>query len=433
VVRSGRVQVPPLVREDPLADHLDRIRELYATCEGNRVRVQEELHAQGVEVSYSTLTAFCRRHGIGVRPKERPGRYHFDPGAEMQHDTSPHKPIIGGRRRPVQCALLVLCYSWMMFSQVFLRFRRFECKRFLTDALQYFEGAAAQCMLDNSSVIMVSGTGPDAQPAPEMAAFARRYGFEFVAHRVGDANRSARVERLFHYIEHNFYPGRTFDSVPDLNAQLRDWCDQVNRHPKRHLQGTPIERLVAERVAMRPLPPYVPEVYELHSRRVDIEGYVCLHTNRYSVPTELIGRQVEVRETGDRVRIFQGPRLVVEHERLEPGLQRRVLLPEHQGQKRRRKAPPPSSPEEKVLATAAVELQELVAALRKQHGGQARRAVRRLYRIYMDYPLDSILPAVRQALCYRVLDLNRIESMILRRLQGEFFRLPTDSPEESDG
>jgi hypothetical protein len=32
-------------------------------------------------------------------------------------------------------------------------------------------------------------------PAPEMAAFAERFGFEFVAHEIGDANRSGRVER----------------------------------------------------------------------------------------------------------------------------------------------------------------------------------------------------------------------------------------------
>jgi len=30
---------------------------------------------------------------------------------------------------------------------------------------------------------------------PEMAAFADRFGFRFEAHRIGDADRSGRVER----------------------------------------------------------------------------------------------------------------------------------------------------------------------------------------------------------------------------------------------
>jgi transposase len=44
---------------------------------------------------------------------------------------------------------------------------------------------------------------------------------------VGDANRSARVERPFDYIENNFFPGRTFTDWEDLNAQARSWCVKV--------------------------------------------------------------------------------------------------------------------------------------------------------------------------------------------------------------
>lgn len=45
-----------------------------------------------------------------------------------------------------------------------------------------------------------------------MAAFAERFGFSFVAHEPGDANRSGRVERPFSFIENNFLAGRTFSS-----------------------------------------------------------------------------------------------------------------------------------------------------------------------------------------------------------------------------
>jgi hypothetical protein len=70
---------------------------------------------------------------------------------------------------------------------------------------------------------------------------------------------------------------------------------------------------------LKPLPLHIPEVYELHRRRVDVEGYVCLHTNRYSVPTALIGRELEVRETHQLIRIFDGHRLIIEHPSREPG------------------------------------------------------------------------------------------------------------------
>lgn len=45
-------------------------------------------------------------------------------------------------------------------------------------------------MIDNTSVIILRGTGEDMAPVPEMAAFAKARGFEFRAHEKGDANRS---------------------------------------------------------------------------------------------------------------------------------------------------------------------------------------------------------------------------------------------------
>jgi hypothetical protein len=51
-----------------------------------------------------------------------------------------------------------------------------------------------------------------------------------------------------------------------------------------------------EQAGLSPLPLWVPEVYRLHQRTVDLEGYVALHSNRYPVPVSWIGRRVEVRE-----------------------------------------------------------------------------------------------------------------------------------------
>ena len=44
------------------------ILDLYASCQGNLVRVHEELLAAGASLSYPALTAFCRRQGIGQKP-----------------------------------------------------------------------------------------------------------------------------------------------------------------------------------------------------------------------------------------------------------------------------------------------------------------------------------------------------------------------------
>jgi hypothetical protein len=80
-----------LQRPEKAEPHRQQILELFDQCQGNLVRVHEELVASGsAELSYAALTAFCRRHGIGYAPPTPAGQYDFAPGQEMQHDTSPH-------------------------------------------------------------------------------------------------------------------------------------------------------------------------------------------------------------------------------------------------------------------------------------------------------------------------------------------------------
>jgi hypothetical protein len=64
--------------------------------------VMEKLAERGLAVGYSTLTAFCRRYEIGHAPKVAAGEYHFGPGEEMQHDTSPHGVRLGDRKVTLQ-------------------------------------------------------------------------------------------------------------------------------------------------------------------------------------------------------------------------------------------------------------------------------------------------------------------------------------------
>ena len=205
------------------------------------MRVHEELTAEGATLSYAALTAFCRRQGIGQKPIVPSGRYDFKPGEEMQHDTSPHEVEVGGKKYKAQTASAVLCYSRMLFFQINPTFQRFDCKVFLTDAVRYKSGAPERVMIDNTHVVVLRGSGREMVPVPEMEAFADRLGFRFVAHEIGDANRSARVERDFHFIENNFLAGRAFASWEDLNEQARKWCDKVNATYKKHIRAVPRE------------------------------------------------------------------------------------------------------------------------------------------------------------------------------------------------
>ena len=429
VLRAGSAEVPEIDRPEKGESYRQQILELLASCKGNLVRVHEELVLAGAELSYPALTAFCRRHGIGQEPVVPSGRYHFEPGQELQHDTSPHDVVIGGRKRRVQTASGVLCYSRLLFFQCYPSFQRFDCKVFLTDALRYIGGAPERVMIDNTHVVVLRGTGREMVPAAEMAGFAERLGFRFVAHERGDANRSARVERPFWFIETNFLAGRTFSDWDDLNARARQWCDRVNATYKKHLRAIPRELFVLERTRLKPLPAWIPPVYRQSERTVDIEGYVTVSTNRYSVPLSWIGRRVEVRESKDKIDIQLDARNSLSHRRLLEPLGQRVMLEQHRPPRGQGVKRPDPHPEKQAILAAAPDLGDYVSALEKRSHKVIALVLRQLLRMVREYPRGPLLAAVREAAHYGLYDLGRLERMILRRVAREYFVL--ESSDES--
>ncbi len=432
VLRSNSMSVPEIQRAEKAEPYREQILHLFTSCKGNLVRVHEELLADGAVLSYQALTAFCRRQGIGQTPVVPAGRYYFEPGVEMQHDTSPHEVQVGGGKYKAQTASAVLCYSRLLFFQINPTFQRFDCKVFLTDALRYMGGAPERVMIDNTHVVVLRGTGREMNPVPEMEAFAERFGFHFVAHERGDANRSARVERPFSFIENNFLAGRAFASWGDLNRQARQWCDKVNATYKKHIRAVPRELFAVERQHLKPLPAWIPEVYRLHPRTVDVEGYVSVHSIRYSVPVSWIGRRVEIRETKDKIAIELDPRHIVTHERALTPLQQRITLTEHKaprGEGVKRSDP---HPEEQAIVEAAPEIAPYVAALKQKGRKVVALALRQLLRLLREYPREPFLAAVAEAARYGLYDLDRLERMILRRVARDYFLLLEKDPEGND-
>jgi transposase len=117
-VLRGKWQGAPL-RASRYEEMAPIIQELFNTCKGNAVRVQEILQDQyGHLIPYSTLTRLVRELELRQgKKKHRAGQYEFAPAQEMQHDTSPHQVMLNGKKLKAQCASLVLAYSRKLFIQ----------------------------------------------------------------------------------------------------------------------------------------------------------------------------------------------------------------------------------------------------------------------------------------------------------------------------
>lgn len=397
------------------------LKSAFERAQGNVVRIAELLAAEYDQtVSYSTLTRWVREAGLRAAPV-RAGEYTFAPGEEMQHDTSPHRVMLGDQRVTAQCAGLVLAYSRRLFIQYYPRFTRFEAKQFLLEAVRFMDGACPRCVIDNTSVMLAAGAGADAVIAPEMAAFARTLGFAFTAHRVGDPDRKGRIERNFYFVETNFLPGRNFADFDDLNRQALAWCREVaNAKPKRVLGMSPEAAYVLEKAYLTALPSVLPPVYEVYERVVDLSGYVSLDANRYSVPERLVGQTVTVYKYPARVDLHHRHASVASHARLISQRDARSTDPAHHPTPTRASRAPGI---EVQLCLDSPELEAYVRALKQRGQGRAVRALRRLLEIQRTYPKTAFLAAVRQAAQYGLYDLGRLEKLVLQHVAGNFFAL----------
>lgn len=414
---------PPKIKEGLEMEIRPILRELYERCLGNAVRIKEVLKDEHeLELGYSTLTRFIQNAELRAA-KKRVGEYLFEPGEEMQHDTSPHWIIIADKKVKAQCASLVLGYSRKIFIQYYPCFTRFEAKAFLKAALEFMAGCCKRCVVDNTSVILAAGSGPDAVISPEMLTFSRMYGFEFIAHRINHADRKGKVERPFYYVETNFLAGRSFKSWEDLNQQAIEWCHAVNLKEKRVLGMAPEGAYVQEKPHLVPLPEVLPAIYEHCQRIVDSKGFVNLDSNGYSVPEKFIGKTIDVYKYAEEVRLYYQHQKIAVHTRLAGRRSHKSLLEGHHTRNHSKRTVLSASRTEAVLRGYHDNLDQYLSALKKKVRGSGHRQLNRLLHFKRTYPQEAFLYAIKKALHYGLFDINRLEDMIIKSVAGNYFNL----------
>lgn len=175
--------MPETVRCDKSWIDPDLLLRLYNDCRGRVQRIHEKLtEEEGICIAYSTLTKMIREQGLGKAIKARCHHEGDQPGAEMQHDTSPYRIKLGDRYYWLQASLLYFRYSKIRYLKFYRSFNRFAMKCFFHEALTFWGYAAPVCIIDNTSLARLYGTGKNAVIAPEMEQFAKQYGFCFICH-----------------------------------------------------------------------------------------------------------------------------------------------------------------------------------------------------------------------------------------------------------
>ena len=375
-------EMPKTVRRDKIQIDPELLRQLYAECDGFAKRVYEKLvEEHGMAVAYATVTRMLREHSISRPAKQRCDEVPDQPGAEMQHDTTRYLVAMGRAMVWVVASLLYLRYAKRRYLKFYRHFTRFKMKCFLHEALMHWQHSAPTCIIDNTNLARLSGIGKNAVIVPEMAQFAKRYGFKFICHERGHANRKAGEERGFYTVETNFLPGRRFESLEDFNAQAFQWATERMYHKRQgKTRVIPAEAFEFERPYLNKLSPHPPAPYLTHDRDTDQYGYASLYGNHYWVPGDN-RRPVKLFEYADCVKIYQHRQYLIEYPLPPDGVTHQKFAPKGQPapQYRRKRRKSPSAEEEKQLRAMGQTIGVYLDRVLKPMGVKRHRFLRKLF------------------------------------------------------
>lgn len=418
-------QMPKLLRVPKQAIDPDLLRTLHGQCQGWIQRVHEKLHEEhGLKIKYSTLTLLLRQLGISKPAASRCERVPDEPGAEMQHDTSPYTVLLAGQPVKVIASLLYLRYSKRRYLRFYRCFDRFKMKCFLHRALMYWRYAPKQCIIDNTNLARLRGTGARAIMVPEMEAFSKQSSFQFVCHAKGHPDRKAGEERSFWTVETNFLPGRSFHSLADLNQQALEWSTvRLEHRPQGKAKLIPAKAFEHEQAFLTPLPPHLPAPYQVHQRTIDQYGYVAFDVNYYWTPEPQRGL-VTVLEYEDRLALCQGAQILLEYTLAPEGTQNQLFrpagTPPPRGQPHNRKHS--SDPEEQRLRALDPAVGAYLDAVLQEPGVQRHVFLKRLHAFSQQLSRELFVQSLGRAHKYRIKSLDvleRIAQLLLTQGIGE--------------
>ena len=333
-------------RPNKLAPYLDYLRERVAAFPDlSAVRLTREIRERGYKGAYTAVKRFV----AAIRPESNPKpfevRFETPPGYQAQVDFARFVTSFTdepGITRIIWLFSLVLGHSRHIFARFVMHQDLQTLLRCHMLALAAIGGVPIEILYDRMKTAVI---GEDADGHiiynRSLLALAQHYGFLPRACRPYRAKTKGKVERPFSYIRQDFYLGRCFRNLDDLNAQLDDWLATVANV---RLHGT-TQRIVsqaftAEQAELQRLPAFPFDALLKLERRVSHDGLVSIGGNYYSVP-DRTRRVVEVHQLPDQIRILDQGRLVAVHPVLEGRRQYRIDPAHRQGELARspRRAP----------------------------------------------------------------------------------------------
>jgi len=262
-----------------------------------------------------------RAHVAQLRPR-RPAEAYLRlktlPGEQCQIDWG-HFGYrqIGRAKRPLMAFVMVLSFSRQIFLRFYLNQRMDNFLRGHVAAFSAFQGVPRVALYDNLRSAVLERRGEAIRFHPTLLDLSAHYRFEPRPVAPARGNEKGRVERAIRYVRDNFFAGRTWTDLDDLNTQATAWCTgpSAQRPCPEDTARTVADVFAQEREHLINLPDNPYPTDEQVEVSVGKTPYVRFDLNDYSVPATYVRRTLQVVASLSQVRILDGETVIAGHPR----------------------------------------------------------------------------------------------------------------------
>ncbi len=279
------------------------------------------LYEMAKQRGYPGAPSQFRQRISQLRPRKQPEAYlrlKTLPGEQAQIDWGHFGHIeIGKAKRPLMAFVMVLSWSRHIYLQFYLNAQMENFLRGHVGAFEAWNGLPRVLLYDNLKSAVLDRQGDAIRFHPTLLALSAHYHFEPRPVAVARGNEKGRVERAIRYIRDNFFAGRSWSTLAELNQQADAWCQGTSAERKCPENTDLIirEAFLQEQPTLLTLPdnPFdTQEKVEVIARKTP---YIRFDTNDYSIPHQHVQKPLTVIANLTQVRILDGSAVMAEHVR----------------------------------------------------------------------------------------------------------------------
>jgi transposase len=238
------------------------------------------------------------------------------PGEEAQVDWAMFGKVeVGKTIRPLVAFVMTLSYSRAMFVKFFFSMGMREFEQGFVDGFNYFGGVPKRILIDNLRCGVKSRVDSFVSYNDEFLSLCKHFCFEPRAVGVRKGNEKGKVERSIRYLRSNFYDGREWSCLANLNKEALEWCETfcMDRHWPGDMDKTVRESFLHEKKLFLAIPEQSWTPVSRIATTVGKYPFIRFDLNNYSVPAEYAQKSVEVVATDDKVVVNHKGLQIAEH------------------------------------------------------------------------------------------------------------------------